>query len=96
MYEDYPFWFTVLTKLGFSVRLSSKAPDENLGIDTIPSQTVCYPAKLVTGTSRSCSKTALKNIFYPVMLRETKEFAARRKTTTAPSSRDIPTSRAST
>ena len=84
MYEDYPFWFTVLTKLGFSVRLSSKAPDENLGIDTIPSQTVCYPAKLVHRHITELLENGVKNIFYPVMLRETKEFAGAQKNYNCP------------
>ena len=84
MYEDYPFWFTILTKLGFSVRLSSKAPDENLGIDTIPSQTVCYPAKLVHRHITELLENGVKNIFYPVMLRETKEFAGAQKNYNCP------------
>ncbi len=74
MYEDYPFWFTLLTELGFSVRLSSAAPDENLGIDTIPSQTLCYPAKLVHRHITELLEAGVKNIFYPVMLRERAEF----------------------
>lgn len=74
MYEDYPFWFTLLTELGFRVELSSEAPDENLGIDTIPSQTVCYPAKLVHRHITELLDRGIKNIFYPVLLRETREF----------------------
>ena len=46
MYEDYPFWFTLFTELGFRVELSSPRPDESLAIDTVPSQTLCFPAKL--------------------------------------------------
>ncbi len=84
MYEDYPFWFTLLTKLGFSVKLSSKAPDENLGIDTIPSQTVCYPAKLVHRHITELLESGVKNIFYPVMLRERKEFAHAQKNYNCP------------
>ena len=50
-YENYPFWFTVLTKLGFSVKLSARSTHAlfERGMDTIPSESVCYPAKLVHG-----------------------------------------------
>ena len=52
LYEDYPFWFTVLTRLGFSVRLSPRSSRAvyEAGIETIPSESVCYPAKLCTAT----------------------------------------------
>ena len=51
MWENYPFWYTFFTELGFRVELSpfsSKAIYE-LGIESIPSESVCYPAKLVHG-----------------------------------------------
>ena len=51
MWEDYPFWFTFFTNLGFRVELSpysSKAVYEK-GIESIPSESACYPAKLVHG-----------------------------------------------
>ncbi len=51
MYENYPFWFTVFTKLGYRVILSdpsTKATYE-AGIESMPSESVCYPAKLSHG-----------------------------------------------
>ena len=51
MYEDYPFWHKMFTELGFSVVLSgpsSKATYE-AGIESMPSESVCYPAKLSHG-----------------------------------------------
>ena len=51
MYENYPFWFTFFTKLGFRVILSdasTKATYE-AGIESMPSESVCYPAKLSHG-----------------------------------------------
>ncbi len=51
MYENYPFWFTFWTKLGYRVVLSdvsSKAIYES-GIESMPSESVCYPAKLSHG-----------------------------------------------
>jgi predicted CoA-substrate-specific enzyme activase len=74
MYEDYPFWFALFTDLGFRVELSSKRPSESLGIDTIPSQTVCYPAKLVHRHILDLLSRGVRRIFYPVIQRERMEF----------------------
>ena len=51
MYENYPFWFTFFTRLGFRVVLSppSSRAIYDLGSETIPSESACYPAKLVHG-----------------------------------------------
>ncbi|MDL2298129.1 acyl-CoA dehydratase activase-related protein [Synergistaceae bacterium OttesenSCG-928-D05] len=75
MFENYPFWFTLLTELGFRVELSGETPDENLGIDTIPSQTVCYPAKLAHRHVADLLQRGIKRIFYPILQREQSEFA---------------------
>ncbi|MDR1272261.1 MAG: 2-hydroxyacyl-CoA dehydratase [Clostridiales Family XIII bacterium] len=67
MYENYPFWFTFFTRLGFRVVLSpasNKAMYEK-GMDTISSDTVCYPAKLVHGHIRWLLEHGVKRIFYP-------------------------------
>ena len=67
MHENYPFWFTFLTSLGFSVKLSpvsTKALYE-LGMDTISSDTACYPAKLVHGHVQWLIDNGVKTIFYP-------------------------------
>ncbi|MDR1621233.1 MAG: acyl-CoA dehydratase activase [Synergistaceae bacterium] len=74
MYEDYPFWFTFLTALGFRVELSPPRPGENLGMDTVPSQALCYPAKLVHRHVTELLKRGIKRIFYPVLLKERREF----------------------
>lgn len=74
MYEDYPFWFTLFTSLGFSVRLSSERPDPSLAIDTIPSQTVCFPAKLVHRHIQELLDDGVDLIFYPGIQRTGKEF----------------------
>ncbi|GHV29995.1 2-hydroxyglutaryl-CoA dehydratase [Synergistales bacterium] len=70
MYENYPLWFTFLSKLGYSVRLSSASPASGLGMDTIPSQTLCYPAKLVHSHITDLLRSGVKRIFYPVILKE--------------------------
>ncbi|MDR1885835.1 MAG: acyl-CoA dehydratase activase [Synergistaceae bacterium] len=74
MYEDYPFWFTLFTELGWRVELSGARPDENLGIDTIPSQTLCYPAKLVHRHIMDLLKRGVRRIFFPILQRESEEF----------------------
>lgn len=76
LYENYPFWHTVLTDLGFSVVLSptsSKAVYE-MGMETIPSESVCYPAKLVHGHIEWLLKKDPDLIFYPCIPYEHKEF----------------------
>ncbi|WP_297637701.1 2-hydroxyacyl-CoA dehydratase [uncultured Clostridium sp.] len=77
MYENYPLWFTLLTELGFRVQLSpvsSKSLYEK-GIDTIPSDSACYPAKIVHGHIASLIENGFKNIFYPCISYEKKEFS---------------------
>ena len=67
MYENYPFWHTFWTHLGFKVVLSpvsSKELYEN-GMETISSDTACYPAKLVHGHIKWLVNQGLKEIFYP-------------------------------
>lgn len=75
IYENYPFWFTLLTKLKFRVILSSPSSKKifNLGIETIPSESVCYPAKLTHGHIMSLINNGIKTIFYPCIPYEYKE-----------------------
>jgi predicted CoA-substrate-specific enzyme activase len=51
MYENYPFWFTFFTHLGFRVELSDPSSKKlfESGIESMPSESVCYPAKLSHG-----------------------------------------------
>ena len=67
MYEDYPFWFTFLTKLGFRVIISEKSNRKTYekGMESMPSESVCYPAKLAHGHVMSLLKQGIKTIFYP-------------------------------
>lgn len=67
MYENYPFWFTFFTKLGYSVKLSpvSSRKIYELGIESIPSESECYPAKLAHGHVTWLIKQGLEYIFYP-------------------------------
>lgn len=67
MYEDYPFWFTVLSALKFRVMVSTRSNHElfEKGMETIPSENVCYPAKLVHGHIDNLLDKGVKTIFYP-------------------------------
>lgn len=75
MYEDYPFWFTLLTGLGFSVLLSPASNKKiyEKGMDTISSDTACYPAKLVHGHIKWLVEQGVKKIFYPCINYERRE-----------------------
>lgn len=75
MYENYPFWFTLFTSLKFRVVLSpvsSKAIFEK-GMDTISSDTACYPAKMVHGHIEWLIENGQKFIFYPCLNYERNE-----------------------
>ena len=75
MYENYPMWFTVFTKLGFQVKLSPRSSHMiyERGIDSIPSESVCYPAKISHGHMESLIKMGCKFIFYPCIPYEKQE-----------------------
>ncbi|HMM05839.1 MAG TPA: acyl-CoA dehydratase activase-related protein [Clostridiales bacterium] len=76
LYENYPFWHTFLTALGFRVVLSGKSDKKmfELGMETIPSEAVCYPAKLVHGHIVSLINRGVKTIFYPGTVYEQIEY----------------------
>ena len=67
MYENYPFWFTLLTTLGFKVMISGRSSHElfETGIESIASENICYPAKLVHGHIKWLINKGIKTIFCP-------------------------------
>ena len=75
MYENYPFWHTFFTELGFRVVLSpySSRKIYELGIESIPSESECYPAKLAHGHIMWLLKQGVNYIFYPCIPFERKE-----------------------
>jgi predicted CoA-substrate-specific enzyme activase len=75
MYENYPFWHTFFTKLGYRVVLSptSNRKIYELGIESIPSESECYPAKLVHGHVKWLIDKGISYIFYPSIPYERKE-----------------------
>ncbi|MBQ4092181.1 MAG: 2-hydroxyacyl-CoA dehydratase [Firmicutes bacterium] len=72
MYENYPFWHTFLTELGFRVVLSGKSDKKmfEAGMETIPSEAVCYPAKLAHGHIMTLIQKGIRTIFYPAVVYE--------------------------
>lgn len=76
MYENYPFWHTFFTELGYRVVLSpvSNRKIYELGIESIPSESECYPAKLAHGHVTWLIKQGVKFIFYPALFYERNEF----------------------
>ncbi len=76
MYENYPFWFTFFTRLGYRVILSpiSNRKIYELGIESIPSESECYPAKLAHGHISWLINQKVDFIFYPALFYERDEF----------------------
>ncbi|GKX29969.1 2-hydroxyglutaryl-CoA dehydratase [Vallitalea longa] len=78
IYQNYPLWFTFLTELGFRVILSPTSNKKiyEKGMETIPSESACYPAKIVHGHIMSLIEKQVDMIFYPCIFYEKKEFAS--------------------
>ncbi|MBQ0058338.1 MAG: 2-hydroxyacyl-CoA dehydratase, partial [Lachnospiraceae bacterium] len=76
MFENYPFWFTFFTKLKYQVVLSPESSRKvyELGIESIPSESECYPAKLAHGHVEWLLQHGVKTIFYPCVPFERCEF----------------------
>lgn len=75
IYENYPFWATFFKELGFSVVLSpfSDRKIYELGMESIPSESECYPAKLSHGHVQWLVDQGVKTIFHPCVFYENKE-----------------------
>ncbi len=75
MYENYPFWFTVLTELGFEVKLSARSSHKlfEKGMESIVAENICYPAKMVHGAVVDLIESGVKRIFYPCITFEVDE-----------------------
>ena len=76
MYENYPFWATFFKELQFEVVLSplSNRKIYELGIESIPSESECYPAKLAHGHVQWLINNNVDFVFYPALFYERKEF----------------------
>ena len=76
MFENYPFWFTFFTRLKYEVVLSPTSTRKiyELGIESIPSESECYPAKMAHGHVSWLLKKGVRFIFYPCVPYERNEF----------------------
>ena len=76
MYENYPFWAVFFKKLGFHVELSPQSTRKvyEMGIESIPSESECYPAKLAHGHISWLIQHDVDFIFYPAIPYERNEF----------------------
>jgi predicted CoA-substrate-specific enzyme activase len=75
MYENYPFWHTFFTELKYRVVLSPNSTHKiyEMGIESIPSESECYPAKIAHGHVSWLIKQGVPYIFYPSLFYERKE-----------------------
>ncbi|MGO3728043.1 MAG: acyl-CoA dehydratase activase-related protein, partial [Enterococcus viikkiensis] len=75
MYENYPLWHTFFSDLGFRVKLSPRSNKElyEQGMETIPSDTACYPAKIAHGHIQALIDGGVPMIFYPGVVFEREE-----------------------
>ncbi len=75
IYENYPFWATLLKELGFHVKLSplSSRYIYEKGMGSIPSESECYPAKLAHGHIQWLIDEGVSTIFYPCVFYENQE-----------------------
>ena len=75
MYENYPFWATFFKELGYSVKLSplSSRAIYELGIESIPSESECFPSKLAHGHVQWLINSGIRFIFYPCIAYERNE-----------------------
>ena len=81
IYENYPFWARLFKELGFSVKLSPYSSRDiyELGMESIPSESLCYPAKLAHGHIEWLIKNGCDRIFYPSVYFERPEEGAKNK-----------------
>ena len=78
MFENYPFWHTLLSECGFNVRLSPESTVRlyQKGVGGVMSDNICFPAKLVHGHILSLIEQKVDRIFYPIVPKDEKEFGS--------------------
>lgn len=76
MFDNYPFWHTLLSNCGFNVSLSPEStyPLYQSGVGGVMSDNICFPAKLVHGHILALIEKKVDRIFYPIIPKEEKEF----------------------
>jgi predicted CoA-substrate-specific enzyme activase len=76
MFENYPFWYELLVECGFRIVISPESTIDiyRKGAKFVMSDNICFPAKLVQGHIISLSEEGVDRIFYPIIIKEEKEF----------------------
>ncbi|WP_165026361.1 acyl-CoA dehydratase activase [Dysgonomonas sp. ZJ279] len=76
MFDNYPFWHTLLSECGYNVRLSPEStfPLYQKGVGGVMSDNICFPAKLVHGHVLALIEQKVDRIFYPLVPKEENEF----------------------
>ena len=76
MYENFPFWDTLLVECGFKVQLSDSSSPELYakGVGSVMSENICFPAKIVHGHIQNLIEKGVDRIFYPMVMAERSEF----------------------
>ena len=76
IFENYPFWHTLLAECGFDVIISPEStfPLYQKGVGSVMSENICFPAKLVHGHIQSLVEIGVDRIFYPIVPKDEKEF----------------------
>ncbi|NMA73546.1 MAG: hypothetical protein GX963_05165 [Bacteroidales bacterium] len=76
MYENYPFWHTLLSNCGFEVVLSPESTYSmyRKGVGYVMSDNICFPAKVVHGHILALAEMGVDRIFYPMVIKEAREF----------------------
>lgn len=76
MFENYPFWHTLLSNCGFNVRISPEStfPLYQKGVGGVMSDNICFPAKLVHGHILALIEQKVDRIFYPIIPKDENEF----------------------
>ncbi|WP_337940430.1 acyl-CoA dehydratase activase-related protein [Parabacteroides sp.] len=76
MFENYPFWHTLLTECNLEVVLSPESTTAlyQKGVGSVMSDNICFPAKLVHGHILALAEQKVDRIFYPMIVKEEKEF----------------------
>lgn len=78
MFENYPFWHTLFTECHINVVLSPESTMSlyQKGVGSVMSDNICFPAKLVHGHILTLAEQKVDRIFYPMIIKEEKEFDA--------------------
>lgn len=78
MFENYPFWHTLFTECNMDVLLSPESTTSlyQKGVGSVMSDNICFPAKLVHGHILALVEHGVDRIFYPMIIKEEKEFTS--------------------